>query len=77
MKWEFKKTIRVKHSNYSFSFRPDAMIRKAKTNAIVREYFLDVSIIFTEYMSLRSESVYIAHESTLNIKFLFVRKIKT
>jgi hypothetical protein len=52
MKWEFKKTIRVKHSNYSFSFRPDAMIRKAKTNAIVRGYFLDASIIFTEYMLL-------------------------
>jgi hypothetical protein len=28
-------------------------------------------------MLFRSESIYIAHESTLNIKFVFVRKIKT
>jgi hypothetical protein len=63
--------------NHPFLFKPDAMIRKAKRNAIVREYFFDGSIIFTEYMLFRSESIYIAHESTLNIKFVFVRKIKT
>ena len=28
-------------------FRPDAMITKANKNAIVREFFLDVSIFFT------------------------------
>jgi hypothetical protein len=63
--------------NHPFSFRPDAMIRKAKTNAIVREYFLDVSIIFTKYILFKTEFIYIAHESTLSIKFLFMAKIKT